>query len=188
MCTFITAIVPAETALLQLRELCGKHGFSADPVDNASLRTLMPQGYQFLPVGGSCNCDTALGFAHRPTSQSHDLEGDISKLKRKGWTAAKIERWRKEKEQARQQKQQQPYIELRRWKDWIAEIVRAHSAKRLTIVLHFYKDGIDTDRIQIKRLEKIDVDTLNVDQLALLDWDVLYQFSRCSLSTSAPSA
>jgi hypothetical protein len=169
--------MPVETALPQLRELCRKHGFCDDPVDNASLRVLMPNCYQFMPVGGTCNCDTALGFEQRPRYQSNDLEGDISKLKRKGWSATKIERWKKAKEHTLHQKQQQPYVELGRWKNWISEIVSAHSSKRLTLLLHFFKGGLDTDPIQVKRLETIRVDALDVEQLALLEWDVLYQFS-----------
>lgn len=178
MCTFITAILGTETDLPQMRQLCEKHGFGTDAMDNVSLRVLMPHGIQFLPVGGSCNCDTALGFAQRTTYQSHDLEHDIRKLKRKGWTTTKIERWRKSKEHSLQQKERQPYLELSRWKAWINEIVGIHTVKDFMIVLHFFKGTLDSEPIQIKRVEKLNIETLSVEQLALLDSDVLYQFTR----------
>ena len=177
MCTFVTAIVPAETALPQLRQLCQKHGFDVNPMNNASLRTMMPDGYQFLPVGGSCNCDTPLGYALSATSPAHNLGDEISKLKRKGWSLAKIERWKRDKERSPQQKKDQKETELRQWEHWIREVLDTKLAKSITIVLHFYGAGIDAERIPIKSIEKVRMDALGVHKLAHLEPDILYQFS-----------
>ena len=85
MCTFITTIVPDETALPQLSELCEKHGFSVNLIKNASVSAMM-QGYQFLPLGGCCHCHIPLGYAHQLNINSADLDAEVSKLKRKGWS------------------------------------------------------------------------------------------------------
>lgn len=177
MCTFITAIVPTETALPQLRELCDKYGFDVAPMDNLSLRTVVPDGYQFLPMRGPCNCDTALGYSSSSMYQMHNLQQESSKLKRKGWSAAKIARWKTDKARAPQQKKAEKDSELRQWERWIGEVVRSRTAKNISIILHLYDGSIDTDRISIKSIENINIDGLNAEKLANLDWDILYKFS-----------
>jgi hypothetical protein len=176
MCTFIIAIVPGDTAMPRLRELCATQGFDCEPIKNKSLNAVIPEGCQFRPVGGCCNCDTALGWASNQNSESPDLETEISKLKRKGWSEAKISRWRKDKERTPLHKKEYADRYLNRWDKFISEVLTTQSAKEFALVLHFFNGRIDTEHIPIKRAEQVSLNGLSVDKLAHLEWDVLYKF------------
>lgn len=93
MCHFITLVAPTEDAAA-LRALMKRHGRSADPIDNPSVRkVLRPGEHQYLTTCGHCDCGTALAPRHTsPEAFEEKLAKEAAKMKRKGWSDTKIAR------------------------------------------------------------------------------------------------
>lgn len=183
MCIFITAIVPSETPIPVLSGICEKHGFSVQEMNNSSLATFVPGSFQFLPIGGMCNCGTALRRIDSDDVRNpHDLTHEIEKLKQKGWSGAKIQRWKAEKERAanskRESKETGRQEELRSWEGLIKELLSSRVVDQFNLIYHMYGGSVDDERIGVQRLETIVLNKVNTERLAQLDKDVLYRFSR----------
>lgn len=93
MCHFITLIV-ATGDVAALTEIMAKHGRAAMPIDNPSIRKVLRDGEcQYLTTRAHCDCGTVLS-AHRDTAEETDktLADDEARMRRKGWSEAKIAR------------------------------------------------------------------------------------------------
>ncbi len=91
MCHFITLIVPSADKDA-VRAVMERHGRGATPIDNPSLRTLLKdQERQYLTNSRTCDCGTVLG-RDQQTGDEKDADREAARLKRKGWSDAKIAR------------------------------------------------------------------------------------------------
>lgn len=93
MCHFITLIVPTDNAAL-VRSVVDRHGRTAEPIDNPSIRKLLNDGEcQYLTTRGHCDCGTVLA-PRGDTIHSLDekLAKEVARLRRKGWSETKIAR------------------------------------------------------------------------------------------------
>ncbi len=93
MCHFITLIAPTENAAA-VRAIMERHGRAASPIDNPSVRKALRDGeHQFITTRGHCDCGTVLAPRHdTPAAFEKKLAKEIARMKRKGWSKAKIER------------------------------------------------------------------------------------------------
>ena len=93
MCLYITLIALTDDAAA-LGAVMARHGRAATPIDNASLRKALREGErQYLTAGRSCDCGSVLeaGLA-APEDQIEKDARDAARLRRKGWSEAKIAR------------------------------------------------------------------------------------------------
>src|SRR5688500_4612760 len=96
MCHLIAVILPKVAELDRLIPIARQH--------HRALRVfqLSPEVASFLSRTGHCDCRTPLGSAHHePARSAPSAENQVAVLKRKGWSAAKIERWLEQKASVR---------------------------------------------------------------------------------------
>src|SRR5215204_2934353 len=106
MCHFITATLPGDVDRKQAAEIFARHKLSFEEIENESVRRhLKPGDVYILTTSGHCDCGTVLGSQFRapePTAEQKEQSQrrDLEKLKKKGWSQSKIDRWFKEAELA----------------------------------------------------------------------------------------
>lgn len=93
MCHFVTLIAPTADADA-VRAVMERHGRAAYPIDNPSIRKALRDGErQYLTTRGHCDCGTVLAPRHdTPEAFEEKLARDAERMKRKGWSDAKIAR------------------------------------------------------------------------------------------------
>ncbi|OQW45237.1 MAG: hypothetical protein A4S16_00645 [Proteobacteria bacterium SG_bin6] len=93
MCHFITLIVPTDNADA-VRTIMDRYGRTADPADNPSIRKVLREDErQYLTTRGHCDCGTVLAPRHdTPETLEEELAKEAARMKRKGWSEAKIAR------------------------------------------------------------------------------------------------
>jgi hypothetical protein len=101
MCHFITLIAPSEDDA-GVRAVMERHGRVASPIDNASIHAVLKDGErQYLTTRGHCDCGTVLAPRHdTPDAFEEKLANDAARMKRKGWSEAKITRAIKDQRKA----------------------------------------------------------------------------------------
>ncbi len=79
-----------------------RHGRAADPIDNPSVRKVLREGErQFLTTYGHCDCGTVLAPRHDTLETFEDKRAtEEARLRRKGWSEAKIGRAIKDRRKA----------------------------------------------------------------------------------------
>ena len=93
MCHFITLIAPTDD-VAAVRAMMERHGRAAEPIDNPSIRKVLRQGErQYLTTPGHCDCGTVLA-PRKGSAEAFEekLAKEAARLKRKGWSQAKIAR------------------------------------------------------------------------------------------------
>ena len=93
MCHFITLIAPTEDAAA-VRAVLERHGRAASPIDNPSVHKVLRDGErQYLTTRGHCDCGTVLAPRHdTPDAFEEKLAKEAARMRRKGWSEAKITR------------------------------------------------------------------------------------------------
>lgn len=93
MCHFVTLIAPTDDAAA-VRAVMERHGRAAEPIDNPSIRKVLRDGErQYLTTRGHCDCGTVLAPRHdTPEALEEKLAREAARMKRKGWSDAKIAR------------------------------------------------------------------------------------------------
>lgn len=89
MCHFITLVAPIAEAP-EVRRVMREFGRTATPIHNPSLAKITrPREHQYL-TSRSCDCGTAL--AGTASDDVAEARNDAERLRRKGWSDAKIAR------------------------------------------------------------------------------------------------
>lgn len=93
MCHFVTLIAPTGDAAA-VAAIMDRHGRAATPIDNPSIREVLHDGErQYLTTRGHCDCGTVLAPREATAEEFEDkLAGEAARLRRKGWSQAKISR------------------------------------------------------------------------------------------------
>jgi len=93
MCHFVTLIAPTDDADA-VRAIMDRHGRAADLIDNPSIRKVLRMGErQYVTTRGHCDCGTVLAPRHdTPETFEEKLAKEAARMKRKGWSEAKITR------------------------------------------------------------------------------------------------
>ena len=142
MCHFVLAAVPRDANLEEVRAIAKKH-----------MRPLSDPSIAFAGAGPQrpadlyyttkhCNCGTAIGAGADRSQAWRPSDKELRKLRRKGWSEAKIARWvaehertdarRKAKELALEHRSQ-PEVES--WLALAAEVLASGAANRFGILL-----------------------------------------------------
>jgi hypothetical protein len=180
MCHFISAVLPASADLPLLEQIASAHGRRLQPLNNPSVRALLKpgEGY-FLTTQGHCDCGTSLGEVARAESQLPKLQNAVDtkeqKLRRKGWTAAKVARWREQKVQHLQSPRDSVSDEITRWLSLLKQILTFGGSPYIGLLLHWY-DGQVEDDIEISERQAVPFKLLGPEFLGRLKEDVLYDF------------
>lgn len=174
-------------SLLELQPLCNKYGMLFKPIDNPFVSAQLPPGQYVRATRSVCDCGTALGSLSAKDNQKSLAEGEsahaiaVAKLKKKGWSQAKIDRWQAEKETAAErsslQRANSSGADLNSWCQFIQAFLTASEGKALGLILHMYNGTLAEEKIQISSVERLFVtDELEKNLLSIRE-DVLYLIS-----------
>ncbi|WP_287586672.1 hypothetical protein [Candidatus Borrarchaeum sp.] len=186
MCYYITATLPKGTKIDTLVPIFDNYEMTLSPVNNENVKSQLPFGeLYFRPTQGYCDCDTVLGSLD--ISQKHEALVDskkVKKLRKKGWSKEKINNWITEKmlkERAKKQKKDKYWPDFRnqqatRWINFLRELLDTGLTFRVGILIHWYNGGLDSEEIEIKKTQRVNVESINAEVLMNLKEDVLYEF------------
>lgn len=167
MCQFLTAVLPSGTDLDRAARSLAPAGMTCQRLDNPNVVGLEPGEVWALATAGHCDCGTPIGRGAR--RDRFDVTGDdLRKLRRKGWSDAKIERWLAEKEKARGKVDRATPGHL------LVPIVEALKATApIGLVLHTYRGRLTEEPITIASRRVVDTMDLVPEDLRDLAEDTL---------------
>jgi hypothetical protein len=185
MCHFITATLPRKVKLDLVAPFFESHKLGFKPVANRHVTAQIEAGDAYiLTTRGQCDCGTVLGsHNHADDHGSVGSERELEKLRKQGWSEAKIQRWIEQKEQTKVRnvrkeeagaRADQPLAE--QWIRFITDLLESGYTSKIGLLLHLYHGGIETERIQIQSKEKVTLAELSPGQLMSMKEDVLYEF------------
>ena len=185
MCHFITATLPGSSNLQLMAEIFEEQKLGFERILNPHVRRqIEPGDIQILTTRGHCDCGTVLGSLDRNGADlSHDYEREVGRLRMKGWSGQKIRRWIGEKEQtkARQLREDSQMLrnrtpEARRWIEFLTAVLESGATSRIGLLVHVYHGGIESDRIEILRIERVRLGELIPQSLMRMKEDLIYEF------------
>ena len=180
MCYYITATVPAESNLEVLRQVINKHGFGFTSLTNSFITTQLPKGSHYYRATGSyCDCDDGFGYSfhYDRHSTQNDITKHTNKLRKKGWSEAKIDRSLQERTLAREKLRPGIPESASRWITFIHEILSAKRTPKVGLITHFYHGDIETEDYHIKSTKTLVLTDLRQETILGLEDDVLYTFT-----------
>lgn len=185
MCHYITATLPAGVDPQVIAPIFQRHQRKLEALGNSIVLGQLPRGEQyFLTTGKFCDCGTALGSQLRRTVE-HSPEDEIPKLKRKGWSAAKIDRWLNDKRSARERQQlareeqaQLDTPDAESWQALLQEVLDTTSTQHVGLLLHWYHGSVEEERITIQEIVRVPIDKATPEFLMQIAENVVYCFTR----------
>jgi hypothetical protein len=171
MCTYIMVVVPSGTDEEKAREVFKRHGlrFNVFKDSPPAVRKDM-----CATTCKHCDCGTALGNERAALMASPDPEAEIPKLRKKGWSQAKIQRWLEDKARRPDRRVERNELELAQWMALIPDVLESDVVNRIGVFVHFYNERFGADII--RRKERIPLDRLSPDLLVSMADDTLYEF------------
>jgi len=186
MCHFVTAILPKSANLALLRDLMAPYQRQLEPLVNESItRQLLPtEGYYLTtPKGANCDCGVGLGWFSRRqklTPRAVDVNAATTRLKRKGWSEAKISRWLSQKAADRATWTTPVDLESDTYyvKDWhalLSAVLNSGHTSYIGLLLHMYSGPL-SQRIQLKGRVNCNLEHGGYTTLSAMAEDTLYVF------------
>jgi hypothetical protein len=158
MCYFITVGTNEPGAEVLRRRLSDT--FGASPTSNVSILKLLPPNERTFNLGGMCSCHL-FSKAHAEPLDTHKLR---SKYKTRGWSESKIERAISGKLSAQRESFKGLRPDLR---EQLCHIVS--ELGRLSVVVHFYSDDVESEVVRIARKVVVDCARLMKDEEAVAE-------------------
>lgn len=180
MCYYITATVPAESNLEILRQVIKKHSFGFTSLTNSFITVQLPKGSRYYRATGSyCDCDDGFGYSfhYDRTSNPNDLAKHANKLRKKGWSEAKIHRSLQERTLAHEKPRPGIQESADRWIKFLREILSVKQNPKIGLITHFYQGDIETEDFHIKTTQTLVLTDLHQETVLGLKDDVLYTFT-----------
>lgn len=181
MCLFITATLPAvvDVTAAPFRS----DGLLFEALANASVqRRLGPDERYFRATASACDCGTPLGAGAPSTRVVGRRDRRAAVLRRKGWSEAKLRRWREDQERVGERDRRVAEararlgdLDLAAWQTRLAAILGA-SAAHVGLLLHQYRGELATEVIALRGQRVVPQGDATVELLRDLEEDVLYRF------------
>jgi len=165
--------------------------FSSVPNEHVLAQLKPGETYHRL-TRAACDCGTALGSLAFGTEgrgrTDGNLERKMKKLRDKGWSQAKIERWLSQHEKAddrRRKAADEATLRLReggmftarRWIEVLAELVSSGYASSVGLLIHWYSGTVEGERIVITKRQPVSLAKVNAEFMMNMEHDVLYEFA-----------
>jgi hypothetical protein len=183
VCYFITTTLPAGSNIEAAASIARQYGRIWEPLNNPFIIPQLEPGEEhFTTTSSHCDCGTQIGLRTRPAAGRNEraAERKISRLRHKGWSNAKIERWLSEK-RATEKKRKKRASEVSgvtligAWEDLLRTLIAQLQISYVGLLLHWYSGGLQSERINILRRVSVPVSNLNPTFLLEIEEDVLYR-------------
>ncbi len=176
MCRFITAVIPADADLTAEKPLLDKYAMSFEVINNSFVQAQINGDRYVRATRAFCDCDSFLGGANLAKKTAVKTSSHVEKLRKKGWSPHKIERWLAEKSAASQDRAENQHgEEQKHWTAFIGALLEGRT-KRIGLMVHMYSGRVDEEQVQIKRVERVLLSDLS-EVLSRMDHDILYMIS-----------
>ena len=185
MCHFITATLPQGANIDLAVQVFRSHGLGFKVVHNPHVSPQLNPGETYiLTTRGHCDCGTALGSLNR-RGPSKDLtyEGEAAKLRKQGWSGAKVQRWLKQKREAEDKRNKEVgaraqggMADAERWVNLVNDLLQSGHTKKVGVLLHLYRGGVETERVNISERRKVRLADLSPEYVMRMSEDILYEF------------
>lgn len=184
MCHFITAVLPKAANVALAREVAELHHRRLVEQENSSVAAqLGPGELYFLTTPGQCDCGTMLGCMQRlGVPASRDKDAESARLKRRGWSDAKVARWLADKDKAVERNVanradfcQNHLNDNDHWVELLRAVLTAQATPYIGLLLHWYSGPL-TGRIRLAAREVVDKPDSWPQALANMREDVVYLF------------
>lgn len=185
MCHYITATLPRDVDIDVVASRFDAHGRGFKVVSNPHVAGQIEPGDRYvLTTRKQCDCGTSLGTLSGSGAKSQAaLAHQEGKLRRRGWSKAKIERWRTQTEQDRARREQQSVAgsqrglqDARQWIALLRDLLNSGATARVGLLLHWYRGRVESERIVLKGVRRVELSMLTPDQVMAIEEDVLYEF------------
>jgi predicted aminopeptidase len=183
MCHFITATLSADAKLEKVAALAKKHNLNWIQTENLSVQKQLENGsHYFYTTKGQCDCGTLLGSANNSNKDSKkDTTSQILALKKKGWSANKIERWLSEKTKLEEKREARKYTGIRAseidsWINFISAVLNNNLASKFGLLLHMYSGCVATDVIALSGKVVTQLKNAREEVFLCILEDHLYEF------------
>ena len=187
MCHYITGIISGKVTVQELNSVGQEFGLKFETCPNEFVQKQLENGESYIwKHCNYCDCGTLLGSLNekniKRTKNVSELE--IGKLKRKGWSEAKIQRFLNDKNKKAEQNDKD--LEQRKlssengiqeWVDFCKKIFETIPINTFGILLHWYKRGISNERIMLNERILIGKSELTAKKLLEIEEDTLYVIS-----------
>jgi hypothetical protein len=149
VCHFITLVV-AGYSQTGLDKVMRRFGRRAQTIENQSVQNALRQDErQYLTYGQSCDCGTVLARDH---NMQVGLEvHHTSRLKAKGWTDSKIQRWLEDKSKKDGFEHEAAIDGLQLWKDATDAILELPGVSATGLLLHNYQGSVEDEQFDVAR-------------------------------------
>jgi len=196
MCLFITTILPEDADLETVRAILSEFGYAyTPPIDCPAVETRIEENeIAFRPTLGMCDCGAELGAQARLMRQSESeaqIVRKIERLRRKGWTQAKIERWLEQKgwaleknERALREREKRNAPGAEQWAVLFRTILGSGRVGYVGLLLHWC--GHCRARGAPPERELLGFDDLTAESLMRLEEEVVYIFEPQSAIAEGP--
>lgn len=185
MCLYVTMLLPKGVNPDSVAHASGRGDSAFPPIENGAIQSqARPGDHYFRANRAICDCGTPLGAALRTAERIPLDEAEAaSRLRKKGWGEARIARWLAEKRQA--QAQQDAKVATRSeaaagyaefWVRFLHSALTSGYTPRITLLLHWYRSGVETEYFPDLPQETIPLSQVNSVFLAHLHEDILYNF------------
>lgn len=184
MCHFITGIISGRIAIEEINSIGKDYGLKFGDCENEFVQNQLKPGEHYIAkMSDYCDCGTLLGsFNNKKTSNNRQIEkAELEKLKQKGWSDAKIQRFAADKNKNIQKQvfslemQKANAIEnIKEWSGFIDRLFAETSISTFGLLLHWYSGSISNEKIKINNRENIPKTDLTGTILLEIEEDSLY--------------
>lgn len=152
MCHFITLVAPTEDAA-GIRADMERHGRAATPIDNPSVRKVLRDGeHQYLTTRGHCDCGTVLAPRHdTPDAFEKKLAKEAARMRRKGWSEAKIARAIEDQRKAGARPDGGGADSIELWNEVLRDLGRELTLPYVGLMVRFYSGALATEAFSASR-------------------------------------
>lgn len=175
MCRFITAAVSAQADLAALQAIAQRYGRRLLPTSNPNIERQLGPGLRYcLTTPAHCDCDTPLGWRLR--ERAKDPTEAVQRMRRKGWSDAKIERALAQQRSAREAHAPSP-DSCAPWLAFIRDLLGQPRSTRFALLMRWYNGRSDEDLVLADR-QNVPLASLDLQLLDRMREGVLYEFHR----------
>jgi hypothetical protein len=178
MCLFITAVVPDEALTRAFAEVTKKHQLSFAACENRHLQAQLRGSEQYVHTTAAyCDCGSPL-FTKSNARPQENLARELAKLRRKGWSEAKIIRWSDSTAQRPVDPHAAPKGQrsVHDWAEFLREVLNLRSVSYIGLVGHSYSGDVSTEEFTLSGRTRHVVDVLGAGGFEVLEEDVVHEF------------
>jgi hypothetical protein len=178
MCKFVEITLPRPADQKAIRMQLRKYGRTLEAIPPVPDDGWLPTGHDcFNTCARHCDCGTHLGHLTKEEAEKRRLADQANSLQRKGWSAAKVERWLRDKSRAKRNFGRSHHgaesdLTAEGWSALVKDLLRTESCETLGFTLRWWDEAVSCPA------EKVPLDAVNAEFMGRIRTNQLYLFTR----------